>query len=310
MNHSQPDRRPPASPERPPASRPTRRPPKRKSSFPLIPVLLVLVVVIAAAVWFTHRSPSEEPPEPVISFTYRDRLLTPQEGVPLSTFDPSLFTPDERGRVQYSFGTKTARTGIDVSYSQPEINWEAVAADGIQFVILRVGYRGYTEGGLYVDKLFESHLDGALAAGLDVGVYFYSQAISPEEARTEADFVLDTLNGRKLSYPVAYDWESITTGEAARTDNVDGATMTACAVAFCQRIKEGGYDPCLYLNQDQAYLFYDLSQLTDYPIWLADYRTVTDFVYDFDYWQYSHTGTVSGISQPVDLDLDMRDVKD
>ncbi len=316
MSHSTPSHAP-AVPARPPRHRaPVRKPPSRparKKGGPfrfLLPVLL-LVVVVAVVLVIRARlqaEPPEEPPAPV-TFSYRDRILTALEGVPVSTFDASRFTLDERGRVQYAFGVEKARTGIDVSYSQPDVDWKAVAADGIDFVFLRAGYRGYTEGGLYTDQMFEDHLTGALEAGLDVGVYFFSQAISPEEAEAEADRVLEILDGRKLAYPVAYDWEPVDSADA-RTASVDNATLTRCAITFCERIKEGGYKPCLYLNQDQAYLSYDLTQLTDYPFWLADYRNTTDFFYDFDFWQYSHTGTVAGIPKPVDLDLDLRYVKD
>ena len=205
----------------------------------------------------------------------------------------------------YEAEGKRGRTGIDVSAYQKEIDWPAVAADGIDFAILRLGYRGYTEGGLFLDKTFEQNLQGALNAGLDVGVYFFSQAVTPEEAEQEADYVCSALDGYDITYPVAFDWEPIS-DESARTNGLDGETLTQCADAFCARVKEAGYTPAVYFNQSLGYLRYDLRELTDYALWLAEYDSKPDFYYHFDLWQYTHTGQVAGIEGNVDLDLDLR----
>lgn len=135
-----------------------------------------------------------------------------------------------------------------------------------------------------------------------MGVYFFSQAVTPEEAEEEADYVLDILDGQELAFPVAFDWETIA-GDEARTDGLDGETMTRCAAAFCKRIEDAGYRPAVYFNQTQGYLRYDLRELTDYELWLAEYDSAPDFYYHFDLWQYSHTGRVDGIQGDVDLDL-------
>ena len=213
---------------------------------------------------------------------------------------------DDRGRLTYEKDGKRAKTGVDVSIYQGEVDWPAVAADGIDFAILRVGYRGYTEGGLFPDQTFAQNLQGALDAGLEVGVYFFSQAITPEEAEEEADYILEALGGRKITYPVAFDWEPITPGENARTDGLDGAALTRCAVAFCKRVEKAGLRPAVYFNQTQAYLRYDLRELADYDLWLAEYGVRPDFYYRFDLWQYTHTGTAAGIKGDVDLNLDLR----
>ena len=161
--------------------------------------------------------------------------------------------------------------------------------------MIRAGYRGYTQGGLNVDACFEANLQGAQEAGIELGVYFFSQALTPEEAQEEARFVLETLGDCSLDYPVVFDWEFITHDSEARTHEMDGETLTQCAAAFCQVIEEGGYTPAVYFNRDMGYLYYDLSQLDQYPFWLADYDSVPDFYYRFHLWQYSHTGTVAGI---------------
>lgn len=238
------------------------------------------------------------------TFPYRDRVLTAKEGVPVSQLDPNAFSIDERGRAQYTKDGLYALTGIDVSFYQQEIDWQAVAADGIDFAIIRLGYRGYTEGGLFTDSLFTQHIQGALDAGLEVGVYFFSQAITPEEAQQEADYVLAALEGYELTYPVAFDWEPITPGNNARTDGLDNTTLTQCAKAFCTRIREGGYTPAVYFNQDMGYLTFDLEELAEFPFWLAKYGSEPDFYYNFSLWQYSNAGTVAGIQGNVDLNLD------
>jgi len=270
-------------------------------------VLAVLAAVLAgAALCLVRRSGWQSPQPGPVTFQYRERTLEALEGVPVNEYDPDGFALDGKGRVIYEKNGVRARTGVDVSFYQKEIDWQAVAADGIDFAILRLGYRGYTEGGLNMDSCFVQNLQGALDAGLEVGVYFFSQAITPEEAEEEAGYVLDALGGQALSYPIAFDWEPIVPGRGARTDGLDGGTLTQCAAAFCSAIREAGYSPVVYLNQEQGYFSYDLRQLSDCALWLAEYDSSPDFYYHFDLWQYTHTGQVAGIQGNVDLDLDLR----
>ena len=269
-----------------------------------LPVLLAAVLLVAGAVLLNRPKPEPEPtpaPEPE-TVLYRGNVLPVLEGVPVNKYDHAAFSTGEGGRVDYP----NAKQGIDVSVYQKEIDWNAVAGDGVEFAILRLGYRGYTEGGLNPDTYFEENLTAAREAGLEVGVYFFSQAITPAEAEEEAAFVLERLDGRPLDYPVVFDWEFIGPGKDARTDKVDKATLTQCVRAFCDRIALGGYDPMAYFNQDLAYLFLDLSALADIPFWLAEYDDAPDFYYGFDLWQYTHTGTVAGIEGAVDRSLDLR----
>lgn len=229
--------------------------------------------------------------------------------VPASGLEPAGFALEADGRVVYESGGLRAKEGIDVSFYQKEIDWQAVAEDGVEFAMIRLGYRGYTQGGLNLDSRFAENIRGAQEAGIEVGVYFFSQAITPQEAEEEADFVLAALEGYELSYPVAYDWEFITPGNGARTDGMDGETLTQCALAFCRRIEAGGYRPAVYFNQDLGYLTYDLSRLTEYPVWLAEYDDAPDFHYAFDLWQYTDSGSVAGIQGPVDRNLDFAPCK-
>lgn len=210
---------------------------------------------------------------------------------------------DEGGRLAYyEDGELASQLGIDVSEHQGWIDWNAVAADGIDFAYVRLGNRGYTEGVVAVDDYFEYNLGAASEAGLDVGVYFFSQAVSADEAREEAQFVIDQLDGRSLDLPIAYDHEQVS-ADGARANSVDRATMTECAKAFCDAISAAGYSPIIYGNLHDLSR-YHLSQLTEYPLWLAEYdAAVPTAPVRFSMWQYTSSGAVAGIDGPVDLNL-------
>ena len=299
---------PPAKDGRPAPSRAPQRPRWSGPEVLSLAISILALIVAGTALCLVLRGyegpegPSGPPEDEPVTFRFGDMVLTPLEGMPLAPYDKDAFGRDEKGRVTYEADGRRAKAGIDVSTHQKDIDWPSVAADGIDFAILRLGHRGYTEGGLFLDQTFAQNLRGALDAGLEAGVYFFSQAVTPEEAEEEADYVLEVLDGQALSFPVAFDWEPIP-GDEARTDGLDGETMTRCAAAFCKRIEDAGYRAAVYFNQTQGYLRYDLRELTDYALWLAEYDAVPDFYYHFDLWQYSHTGRVDGIQGDVDLDL-------
>lgn len=201
----------------------------------------------------------------------------------------------------YDHDGVTGVAGIDVSSYQTNIDWAAVREAGIEFAMIRVGYRGYATGKLDLDDCFLSHIQGALDAGLKVGVYFFSQALTEEEAIEEAEFVLTWLEGYEISYPVVFDWEEV---EAqARTDDMNMLMLTACAEAFCNTIQQGGYEAAIYFNQAYGYQQFNLVSLRDYHFWLAEYAEVPSFYYDFRLWQYTNEGSVPGIEGPVDLNI-------
>ena len=194
--------------------------------------------------------------------------------------------------------------GIDVSHHQGKIDWNKVKANGYEFAILRVGYRGYGKtGSLNKDKLFETYYKEASEAGLKIGVYFFAQAINEAEAIEEAEFVLDILEERPIDLYVVYDPESILDDEA-RTDDVSGEQFTKNTLAFCNYISENSdYKPMIYANMLWEAFMLDISQLKDFPIWYADYEALPQTPYMFDFWQYSNTGRVDGVSGDVDLDI-------
>jgi len=195
-----------------------------------------------------------------------------------------------------------AERGIDVSEHNGVIDWEQVAELDLDFALIRIGYRGNTEGNIYPDEQFEANYAGAVNAGLDVGVYFYSQSLTADEARDEAQFVLDTLDERKLTCPVVFDWEDAES-EIARTVDMTGEEITTVTLAFCRKIARNGYEPMVYFNKEFGYRMYDLSAISAYTFWLADYNDYPKFYYDHTYWQYSDEGVLPGIPNPVDLNL-------
>lgn len=232
---------------------------------------------------------------------YGGRYLDIADNIPPCSYDRTAFRMED-GRLTYTGEGYRTVQGIDVSYYQEDIDWERVAADGIEFAILRGGYRGYSYGLLHEDTYLKANLEGALAAGLDVGVYFFSQAISVEEALEEAEFLLECIQGYELTYPVVFDWENIS-GHSARTDGLDAQTLSDAANAFCQRIAQAGYQPMIYFNLYIAYRLYDIGQIGQWPFWLAQYTTSPTFYYDFEMWQYTSSGRVDGIEGRVDMDI-------
>ncbi len=234
---------------------------------------------------------------------YGKHTLDILPGVRKNTLKDSGFSTDKNGKITYSYNGFTAEQGVDVSSWQRQIDWKKVAADGITFAFIRVGYRGYVTGEICEDSWFETNIKGALAAGLKVGVYFFSQAISAKEAVEEAEFVLSKIRNYRVTLPVVFDWENIS-GSAARTDNLSKSVLNDCAAAFCSRIKQAKYEPCVYFGANKGLLSYDLSRLKDYTFWFARYESDTPrFYYGFSFWQYSSTGKVSGINGYADRDL-------
>lgn len=231
----------------------------------------------------------------------------PSPAIPVNGYDSGAFRQADSFLVYE--GEHPSFVGVDVSAYQGEIDWQAVAAAGVDFAIIRVGLRGYTEGKLYEDSFFRQNMEGALAAGLDVGVYFFSQAVNVREALEEAAFVLERIRDYELTYPVVFDWER-QTAEGSRTARVSGRAQTNCAVAFCSKLERAGYLPMVYASPAKAYGELDLSRLTGWPFWLAHYTgelQPTGFRYHYDIWQYTSTGHVDGISTPVDLNLCLTD---
>ena len=277
---------------------------KRKSGKPGVNALLVFLAVVlallVAVMLLTLRRNGTQEQTPSNTVSIGGQQVEIDETLPQSTVEQEEFVTQEDGSVAYQ---GEAVYGIDVSAHQGEIDWAAAAADGTQFAMLRIGFRGYTAGAIQMDERFEENYAAARENGLMVGVYFFSQAVSEQEAAEEAAQVLAWLDGRELECPVAYDWEPVENQPDARTNDTDGETVTACARAFCTAVQAGGYRPMLYCNGMLGYLSYDVSRLTEFPIWYAEYGEYPSYAYAFEFWQYTDTGSVAGVQGNADRDI-------
>jgi len=262
--------------------------------------VFVLIVNLSKGLYSKTAAPAAEDPTDGTRFTIP--TLPPPEENPYDAMD---FELDENGYLTCVTGESVL--GIDVSSYQGTIDWQQVKDAGIQFAIIKCGARGYGEAGrMFADDRWQTNYAGAKAAGLDVGVYFFSQAITVEEAVEEAEYVLSLVEGLELDMPIVYDWEYIdpaTSDGIPRTIAMSKRMLTDCTKAFCQTVETAGYDSMIYFNADQSHKKMYLEELTDYPFWLASYTTELDYPYKIDMWQYSSTGTVPGIEGDVDLNL-------
>lgn len=258
--------------------------------------LLLAVVVIALVIFLVIGAIA------LALSSFREETAELPSTQPRATAAPNAYDPQgfyrEDGFLRYA---GEHLVGIDVSTHQELIDWQQVAASGVDFAILRIGYRGSSRGDLYEDETFRANLQGAKEAGLLVGGYFFSQATNPQEAWDEAVYVCELLEGEAMDLPIFYDWEEVSAD--SRTGNIRDIPMTDCALAFCRRIEQGGYGAGVYFNQTYGNHYLDLEHLQDYTLWLAEYNEVPGFDYHFDLLQYSDSGTIPGIETDVDLDL-------
>lgn len=297
----------------PEQSAPTEQKPRKKlyAEHIMLIIILVLGIILGAlvAVCYPYFH-VEDDPELLLQNSQGATAPTfPEEPteVPGETYPEPEKNPYGKLDFQYEgryLGCIKAGTipGVDVSYYQGEVDWKQVKASGIEFAIIRLGYRGYgQEGKLVEDKLAFENIEGALKAGLKVGVYFFSQAITVEEAVEEAEFVLERIADYNITMPVVYDWEYIS--EEARTAKMDRETLTDCYIAFCEKIEAAGYTPMPYFNTYQSRSLMHLYELERWPFWLALYSSRMTFPYRIEMWQYTDSGRVPGIAGNVDLNL-------
>lgn len=290
--------------------------PKTKTGpSPLIFVLIALVLCAAAVLALTIRislpymNPSEDPE---IAIRATNPAPTTQSTEPTEV-DPYLVpipcpeaNPHGRNDFQYEGRYLTSLRcdsipGIDVSAYQGDVNWNEVAASGIEFALIRVGYRGYGTGKIVEDPYGRENLRDANLAGLKVGAYFFSQALNEEEVKEEVDFLLNIIKDYEITMPVVFDWEYV--NDTARTAGMDPRTLTDLNLYFCKLMEQAGYQPMLYFNSHQAKNLMYLYELEDYPFWLAYYNNRMNYPYRFEMWQYTCTGRVPGIKGDVDINI-------
>ncbi len=229
--------------------------------------------------------------------------------IPVNSYQLDNFKLEEGFMAYYDEeGNKISHLGVDMSYHQQMVDWEELKNSKAEFVMLRCGYRGYTEGGLIVDEKFKEYAQAANDAGIPLGVYFFTQAVTVEEAEEEAEFVLSLIEDYEISYPVAFDTEYVSdSGARTRTAEISDELRSRMCIAFCEKIKEAGYYPMIYAGENWMRRNLNLDMLQEYDFWAPQYLDENDFMYDFAIWQYTESGFIPGIDGEVDLNISMVD---
>ena len=227
--------------------------------------------------------------------TYYYDQNTHQPVTGIQSIDNKLYYFDASGVQQ------PATFGIDVSKYQSSIDWDKVKTAGVEFAIIRIGYRGYGSGALVQDPKFEEHFTNARNAGLRVGIYCFSQAVNENESREEAQACVYVLNGRQLDYPIYFDTEASGAGNG-RADGLGVEDRTKCAVAFCEEVKALGYKPGVYASTTWFRKRLDMSQLSNYYIWNAHYNVASSPI-ACNMWQGTCTARIPGYGGQIDVNI-------
>ena len=216
-------------------------------------------------------------------------------------YNGEAYSTEQDGAVKELMGPVGSRSlGIDVSYAQGFIDWEKVARAGIKFAYIRASYRGYGTGRIVSDEWFERNIKGAIAAGIKVGVYFFSQAINAEEGREEADYIINQVKKYKISLPIAIDTEYVSAPNA-RANSISKEIRTEAVKAFCARVYERRYTALIYASTSWLNNQLDMSKLSIYKVWVAQYYSHVTYGGEFQCWQYTSSGSVPGINGRVDM---------
>ena len=289
---------------------------KKRNVFLAVILLLVLIIVAVSAV-ILARGPRKSSVELLarnndgtllVNDLNDGQMTIPDYDIPTNTYNQEEFTERE-GIITYEGGTSSV--GINVSSQAGTIDWAQVKESGVDFALIRVGYRGYSRGQIVLDANFQTNITGATEAGLPVGVYFYSKAVTDAEADEEATFVLEQIQNYQLRYPIAFFWEYDYTDDgsldqSSRTIQCNGDQITGFIRTFCGKVEDAGYTASYYATKSMAYNTLDLSQLTDYDLWYAEFRATPSFYYDFKLWQYTQQGSVPGIPEQVPVTLALK----
>ena len=281
---------------------------------------LLIVLVLLCMPYFSASEDPDDLPQRHQNFEPLQVTESPEEAIlepTVSETEPENPTippdPNPYGRYDFQYNRHNylllqnmkSYAGVDVSAYQGDIDWARVKASGIDFAIIRLGYRGYESGKLVEDERAVDNLIGARDAGLRVGAYFFSQALNTKEVDQEIEFMLEILGERYLDMPIILDWEI--PAASARTRNMDARTLTDLQLHFCEKMEEKGYQPMIYFNWHQSETLYYLSELEDYPFWLAMYQDRMTYPWKVEMWQYTSSGKVPGINGAVDLNVYMPD---
>lgn len=222
-------------------------------------------------------------------------------------YNKANYKTDDSGRITYNVDNNVvSHMGIDLSRYNSTVDFAKAKADGVEYAMIRCGYRAYGSGKLVQDTSFEKYISDALKNDVKVGVYFYTQAISKEEAVEEANYVLNMIKPYNVTYPVAIDVEAIS-NDTFRQQDLNKQELTDVVIAFCDTIKNAGYTPMIYCNLKYFMDNVDLTRLEDYDKWFAGYQTSAPyFPYKYSMWQYTSTGEIDGINGNVDINITMK----
>lgn len=296
-----------------------RKPLRPEWIMAIIAGVCALVLAVMVVICLPYFGAADEDPEALperhepqrVTEAVLETIL--EETVPETQPENPTIPPDRNPYDRYDFQYNRhnylllqnvhSEPGVDVSAYQGNIDWQKVKQSGITFAIVRLGYRGYESGKLVKDDYAVKNLEGARAAGLKVGAYFFSQALSIKEADEEIAFMMDVLDGFLPDMPLVLDWEIPTSD--ARTAKMDARTLTDIQLHYCKVIREKGYEPMIYFNWHQSENLYYLSELEDYPFWLALYQDRMTYPWKVEMWQYTCTGKVPGIQGDVDINVYM-----
>ena len=281
--------------------------------------ILLGVVLLMSRDYFPDPSLAEEDPEALLHQQQVEELPWPPletyleptipETEPENPTIPPERNPYDRFDFQYNrhnyllLQNVKSYPGVDVSAFQGNIDWKQVKQSGIDFAIIRLGYRGYESGKLVEDQYAKTNLKNAKEAGLKIGAYFFSQALNIKETDQEIQFMLKILGDTKLDMPIVLDWEI--PANTARTRKMDARTLTDIQRHFCGQMRDQGYQPMIYFNWHQSEHLYVLHELEDYPFWLALYQDRMTYPWKVEMWQYTNTGRVPGIPGDVDINVYM-----
>lgn len=279
--------------------------------------LVLMGMLIACIPYYDTGTRGIADPEPLLQQQREQEQEEPPEEPPTEETQMPTVPPEKNpyNRRDFQFDShnyllctqQDSYPGIDVSSFQGLIDWQKVKASGIRFAMIRLGYRGYGQAGNMVeDDYARRNLEEARKAGLEIGAYFFSQATTVDEVDDEIFFFMKILGDTELTMPIVLDWERVGV-ETARTNNVDAETLTAMQKHFCKTMVDFGYTPMVYFNWHLAESSLYLSELEDYPFWLALYQNYMTYPFRVEMWQYTCTGRVPGIQGDVDIDVYMPD---
>ena len=227
------------------------------------------------------------------------------EDIPKNKYDYKNLTYDKPLMNYREDGKLVSKCGVDISANQGEVDFSKLKSAGCDFVMIKVGARGYSSGRIVTDANLEDNLKAAKKAGLDIGVYFCSQALNKSEAREEADELMDAISGYSIKYPIAFVMENVD-DDMARIEALEQTDRTQIAKAFLNRVEDAGYTPMVYGDKEWLLTMVDMEELQDYEVWFAQDSDEPEYPYEFGMWQYDSDASIKGIQGDAAMSRDLR----